>query len=48
VFPFDFGGSPINWQLVMRILLIIGIVGSDIAIIVAFIALVKSVTARKN
>ena len=48
VFPFDFGGSPINWQLVMRILLIIGIVGSDIAIIVAFIALVKRGTARKQ
>jgi len=48
VFPFDFGDSSINWQLATRILLIIGIIGSDIAIIVAFIALVKSVTARKN
>ena len=48
VFPFDFGSSSINWQLATRILLIIGIIGSDIAIIVASIALVKSVTARKN
>jgi len=48
VFPFDFGSSSINWQLATRILLIIGIIGSDIAIIVASIALVKNVTARKN
>jgi hypothetical protein len=48
VFPFDFGGSSINWQLVTRFLLIIGIVGSDIGIIVAFIALVKSFAARNN
>jgi hypothetical protein len=33
VFPFDFGSSSINWQLATRILLIIGIIGSDIAII---------------
>src|SRR6478609_1252413 len=35
VFPFDFGDSSFNWQLATRILLIIGIIGSDIAIIVA-------------
>jgi hypothetical protein len=48
VFPFDFGGSSFNWQLVTRVLLIIGIVGSDIGIIVAFIAFVKNVVARNS
>ena len=48
VFPFDFGDSSFNWQLVTRILLIIGIVGSDIGIIVAFIAFVKNVVARNS
>ena len=48
VFPFDFGESSFNWQLVTRILLIIGIVGSDIGIIAAFYALVKSVVGRTN
>ena len=46
VFPFDFGSSSFNWELLTRIILIIGIVGSDIAIIAAFYAFVKSVVVR--
>jgi hypothetical protein len=34
VFPFDFGGSSVDWPLVARVLLLIGIVGSALAIVV--------------
>jgi hypothetical protein len=48
VFPFDFGDSSFNWQLLTRILLIVSIVGSDIGIIVAFVSFVKAIAGRPN
>jgi hypothetical protein len=41
VFPFDFNGSTVDWPLVVRILLVVSIIGSIIAIIVAFVKFVK-------
>jgi hypothetical protein len=43
VFPFDFGGSSFDWTLVVRILVGVGIVGSAIAIVVAFVSFLKSI-----
>lgn len=40
VFPFDFRGYSFNWELVTRILLVLGIAGSAIGIIVALVNLV--------
>lgn len=39
VFPFDFGGSAVDWPLVFRIGLIVGIVGCCIAILVQLVQL---------
>lgn len=41
VFPFDFSAYSFNWELVTRILLVIGIAGSVIAMIVALVNLVR-------
>lgn len=48
VFPFDFSGSSIDWSLVVRVVLIVAIVGSIIAIIVAFMKFISSVVARSG
>lgn len=45
VFPFEFAGTSNDWPLVVRILLIVSIVGSIIAIIVGFVRLIKCVVA---
>ena len=41
VFPFDFGDSSVDWALVVHVLLAVGIVGSGIALVVAFARLVR-------
>jgi hypothetical protein len=41
VFPFDFSAYSFNWELVTRILIVVGIAGSAIAIIVALVTLVR-------
>jgi hypothetical protein len=41
VCPVDFGGSSFNWELVTRVVLVVGIVGSAIGIVAAFASLVK-------
>ena len=43
VFPFDFTGSSLDWALVARVALGIGIGGSLIGIVVALVTLVRSV-----
>ncbi len=48
VFPFDFGGGSVDWSLVVRVMLIISIVGSVIAIVVAFVKLVRCLAARTD
>jgi hypothetical protein len=40
VFPFDFGEAGFDWELVVRIVLGVGIVGSAIAIIIHLVSLV--------
>ena len=40
VFPFDFGDQTFDWELLFRILLVVGIVGMVIAIIVSLVSLV--------
>ncbi|WP_400998303.1 hypothetical protein [Agromyces sp. GXQ0307] len=42
VFPFDFGASTFPWELVVRTLLALGIVGSAIGIIAAIVAFVRA------
>ena len=41
VFPFDFTGYAFDWALVVRIVLIVGVVGSAIAIVVQFVTLIR-------
>ena len=48
VFPFDFGSSSFNWQLVTRFVLVVSIIGSDIGIVVAFVTFVKSLMPAHN
>ncbi|WP_259460286.1 hypothetical protein [Pseudarthrobacter phenanthrenivorans] len=42
VFPFDFGDSWSGWPVVVRVLLVLGIVGSIIGMVVEIIALFRS------
>jgi hypothetical protein len=42
VFPFDFGDSSIDWALLFRIALVIGVVGSCIAMAVQLVTLVRA------
>jgi hypothetical protein len=46
VFPFDFGDDGSGWELLARILLWVGIVGSIIGIVVNLVALVRALGAR--
>ena len=39
VFPFDLGGTP--WEVVVRVLLVVAMFGSGVAIIVALVRLVR-------
>jgi hypothetical protein len=48
VFPLDFAGSSFNWELVARILLAVGIVGSGIAIITALVSLITSPSKERQ
>lgn len=41
VFPFDFDAGTLDWALVARILLAVGIIGSVIGVLVALVALVR-------
>lgn len=42
VFPFDFAGSGVDWALVVRVGLVVGMVGSAIAMIVHVVRLVRA------
>lgn len=42
VFPVDFGPSSFNWELVARIVLVVGLVGSSIALLVALAEFVRA------
>jgi len=46
VFPFDFGEATFDWELVVRILLAVGIVGMAIAIVVNIVSLVTDTPSR--
>ena len=41
VFPFDFGDSEVDWDLVARVVLAFGIVGSAIAVVVGLVGFVR-------
>jgi hypothetical protein len=45
VFPFDFGASSVDWPLLVRAVLLVSIVGSGFAIIVAFVKFVKGIAS---
>jgi hypothetical protein len=45
VFPFELSSSPMDWALVVRILLVVGIVGSGIGMLVALVSGMRSVTS---
>jgi hypothetical protein len=44
VFPFDFGASTFDWELLTRILLGVGIVGSVIGIVVALVRFARGIS----
>ena len=46
VFPFDFGDSSFDWDLVVRILLVLGIIGAGIAIVVGAVGFVRALRAH--
>jgi hypothetical protein len=43
VFPFAFGGSDVDWALVMRVVLIIALVGTAISVVVELVRFVRAV-----
>ncbi|TRW46973.1 hypothetical protein [Georgenia yuyongxinii] len=47
VFPFDFGAAASSWDLVARVLLALGILGSVVAIVVALVRLVRGPARRR-
>ncbi len=46
VFPFDFGGATFDWALLARVILVVGIAGSVIAMIVAVVTLAKALAQQ--
>ena len=48
VFPFDFGGTAVDWAFVVRIVLALAMIGSVIAVIVGIVALIGTVTHAKG
>lgn len=46
-FPFDFGDSSIDWTMVFHIGLVVGIVGSCIAIVVQLVQLARGLVRRR-
>ena len=49
VFPFDLGSDPMDWTLVVRIALAVGIIGSCLGMLVALLTFVRSVlTSRED
>ncbi|WP_347350988.1 hypothetical protein [Intrasporangium sp.] len=47
VFPFDFGESTVDWAIVARVALGVGIGGSAIAILVAVVTFFRSLASRR-
>jgi uncharacterized integral membrane protein len=48
VFPFDFGAQPGAWPTLVRVLLAFGIVGTVIAMIIACVAILRSVPRHRR
>ena len=48
VFPFDFGDTTFDWVLVTRIVLVVGIAGSVIAMIAAVVTLAKALARQSS
>jgi hypothetical protein len=48
VFPFDFGTSTVDWVLVARIVLVVAIVGTAIAIVTQAVTLVRAAAAHSQ
>jgi hypothetical protein len=48
VFPFDFGDSSFDWELLARWVLGVGIAGSGVAILVGLVALVRALEAPRR
>jgi hypothetical protein len=46
VFPFDFGGGSAAWEPVARVLLILGIVGTAVALLVQWVQLIRLLRLR--
>lgn len=46
VYPFRFGDGGLDWDLVVQVVLMVGIVGSLIAVLVALVSLVRSAGPR--
>jgi hypothetical protein len=42
VFPFDFAGYSFDWPLAIRIVLVVGIVGSAIGVVAQFVSLLRA------
>jgi len=48
VFPFDFAGSAFDWPVTVRIVLVVGIAGSAIAVLVQLVTLVRAGVRRRR
>ena len=46
VFPFDFGDASVDWALVTRVVLVLGIAGSVIAMIAAVVTLARALSPQ--
>ena len=47
VFPFDFSAYEFNWEMLTRVVMVIGIVGTGIAIVVEFLKLARVAASPK-
>ncbi|MGS0688948.1 hypothetical protein ACVBEQ_28000, partial [Nakamurella sp. GG22] len=48
VFPFDFGDTTVDWAMVTRVVLVVGIAGSVIAMIAAVVTLAKALSRQSS
>jgi hypothetical protein len=47
VFPFDFGDAAFDWAMLVRVVLVVGIVGSIIGLVVQTVSLVRAGSAHR-
>ena len=48
VFPFDFGDQTFDWELLFRVMIVLGIVGMGIAVVVNLVTAVRSMVSASR